>query len=71
MEGHGDKDLDYESVIGSGGEGLELDSMKGELDDLITEKAKEIGIKYDSQVSVLDEWLYGGAIHQAREFRRD
>lgn len=69
MEGHGDKDLNYESVIGSGGE--ELDSMKGELGDLITEKAKEIGMKDDSQVSGLDEWLYGGPIHQAREFRRD
>lgn len=37
----------------------------------MTEKAKEMGIKDDSQVPGLDECLYGGAIHQAREFRRD
>lgn len=37
MEVHSEKGLNYENIIGSGGVGLELDSMKetevGELDD--------------------------------------
>lgn len=45
------------NIVGGGGEGLDTDSMKDteavEFYDLLTEKAKEVGIKDGSHLMVL------------------
>lgn len=48
------------NIVGGGGEGLDTDSMKDteavEFYDLLTEKAKEVGIKDGSHLMVLIRW---------------